>query len=51
MGKGLEERTTWQVEVNELGLISRAVGTSHNLSQGRGRGGGEGSNPHTACTL
>lgn len=38
MGKGLEERTTWQVEVNELGLISRAVGTSHNLSQGRGGG-------------
>lgn len=32
MGNGLEVRTTWQVQVNDLGLISRAVGTSQSLS-------------------
>ena len=36
MGKGLEVRTTWQVEVNEPGLISKAVGTWHSLSLGQG---------------
>lgn len=33
MGKGLEARATWQVLVDELGLVSRAAGTLQSLSQ------------------
>lgn len=36
VGRGLEVRPSWQVQVNELGLISRAVGTLQSLSQEQG---------------